>query len=90
MTTSIDLSDDLEARIALLSGRRRRSANSIIQEAIQQYVDREEAWESFQKEAETSWAEYRATGQHLTGAEARAWLRTWGTDAETEAPPCHD
>src|SRR5277367_1478114 len=27
---------------------------------------------------------------HLTGEETRAWLRTWGTDAETEAPPCHD
>jgi predicted transcriptional regulator len=62
----------------------------IVREAIPQYRDREEARESFRQEAEASWAEFQATGMHLTGDEARAWLDTWGTDAETEVPPCHN
>ena len=90
MATSIKLNDDLKARISKLSEQRKRSARWIMREAIQQYVDREEARESFKQEAEASWSEFQATGMHLTGEETRAWRRTWGTDAETEAPPCHD
>lgn len=90
MATSIKLNDDLKARISKLSEQRKRSARWIMREAIQQYVDREEARESFKQEAEASRSEFQATGMHLTGEETRAWLRTWGTDAETEAPPCHD
>lgn len=51
-------------------------------EAIQQYVDREEAL--------ASWASYKETGRHLTGEEVRAWLDTWGTDAEGPVPECHE
>jgi predicted transcriptional regulator len=90
MATSVKLNDDLKVRISKLSEQRKRSAHWIMREAIQQYVDREEARESFRQEAEASWAEFQATGMHLTGEETRAWLRTWGTDAETEVPPCHD
>jgi predicted transcriptional regulator len=90
MATSIKLNDDLKARISKLSEQRKRSAHWIMREAIQQYVDREEARESFKQEAETSWVEFQATGMHLTGDETRVWLGAWGTDAETEVPPCHD
>jgi predicted transcriptional regulator len=90
MAASIKLSDDLKIRISKLAEQRKRSAHWIMREAIQQYVDREEARESFKQEAEASWAEYQATGLHLTGDEIRAWLSKWGTDGETEVPPCHD
>jgi predicted transcriptional regulator len=83
MATTIKLNDDLKARISELSEQRKRSAHWIMREAILQYVDREEARESFKQEVEVSWSEFQATGMHLTGEETR-------TDAETEAPPCHD
>jgi len=89
MATSVELSDDVEARISRLSGQRRQSPQTIIQEAVQQYVEREEARESLRQDAEAFWADYRATGMYLPGDEARAWLRTWGTEAETEPPPLH-
>jgi predicted transcriptional regulator len=59
-------------------------------EAIRQYVEREEARESFKQEAMASWTAYQETGRHLTGQEARSWLQTWGTDAETGLPECHE
>jgi predicted transcriptional regulator len=41
-------------------------------------------------EALTSWTAYQETGQHLTGPEVRDWLKTWGTDEETDTPQCHE
>ena len=51
-------------------------------------VEREEARESFKKEALQAWREYRETGLHLSVEETAAWLDTWGSENETEAPEC--
>jgi predicted transcriptional regulator len=90
MATSVKLDDDLKGRIQDLAVQQRRSAHWIMREAIVQYVEREEARASFRQEALASWAEYQANGQHLTGGEVRDWLRSWGTEAETDPPECHD
>jgi predicted transcriptional regulator len=90
MATSIELNEDLEARILKLSAERRRPADWIMREAIQEYLEREEARVDFGQEAEASWEEFCKSGLHLTGEEMRAWLRGWGTEAETDLRPCHD
>jgi predicted transcriptional regulator len=61
-----------------------------MREAIRQYVEREEARESFKAEAHASWAAYQDTGRHLTGDETADWLNSWGTAAEIGRPACHD
>ena len=58
-------------------------------EAIEQYIEREEAHERFKQEALASWAAFKETGRHLSGQEVRAWLNTWGTDDEKAVPECH-
>jgi len=90
MATSVKLDDELKSRIQHLADARHRSAHWIMREAIRNYVEREEARESFKQEALASWAAYQETGQHLTGQEARDWLNTWGTEKETEIPECHE
>ncbi|MHB0992489.1 MAG: CopG family ribbon-helix-helix protein [Burkholderiales bacterium] len=90
MATSIKIDDDLKDRVQHLAGLRQRSAHWIMREAITQYVAREEARESFKQEALASWATYQETGRHLSGQEVRTWLSTWGTEAETAIPECHD
>lgn len=87
---SVKLDDDLKSRIQNLANQRRRSAHWLMREAIEQYVVREEARESFKQEALASWQEFQETGIHLTGEETRSWLRSWGTDKETESPECHE
>lgn len=89
MATSLKIDDTLKSRIHQLAGQRRRSPHWIMLEAIQQYVQREEARESFKQEALTSWATYKETGQHLTGKEVRTWLNTWGTEEERAVRECH-
>ena len=90
MATSLKIDDTLKSRVQHLASQRRRSPHWIMLEAIQQYVEREEARESFKQEAMASWTAYQETGRHLTGQEARSWLQTWGTDAETGLPECHE
>ncbi|WP_428374562.1 CopG family ribbon-helix-helix protein [Lichenicoccus sp.] len=90
MAVSIKLDDALKGRVQHLAASRRRSAHWIMREAIQQFVEREEARESFRHEALASWVGYRQTGQHLTGDETRDWLRRWGSEEGSEAPACHE
>ena len=51
MATSLKIDDTLKNRVHHLAGQRRRSPHWIMLEAIQQYVEREEARESFKQEA---------------------------------------
>lgn len=90
MATSIKIDETLKGRVQQLASQRRRSPHWIMLEAIRQYVEREEARESFKQEALDSWAAYKETGRHLTGQETRSWLSTWGTDDEKAAPECHE
>ena len=72
MATSLKIDEALKGRVQHLASQRRRSPHWIMLEAIQQYVDREEARESFKQEALASWMAYKETGQHLTGHKVRS------------------
>jgi predicted transcriptional regulator len=89
MAVSVKIDETLKGRVDQLARQRDRSAHWIMREAIRQYVEREEARESFREEALASWAAYRETGRHLTGAEAVQWLNLWGTEADRGMPDCH-
>ena len=90
MVTSVKINDELKDRIQNLAQIRQRSAHWIMREAINNYVDREEAKEKFKQEALNSWEKYKETGQHLTGQEISDWLESWGTSKESKVPQCHD
>ena len=90
MATSLKIDDELKGRVQQLAAQRDRSPHWIMREAIRQYVEHEEARESFRQEAMASWTTFRETGRHLTGEEITAWLSDWGTDAEAGLPDCHD
>jgi len=90
MATSVKIDDALKSRVQRLANARRRSSHWIMREAIEQYVEREEARENFKQEALASWAAYQETGRHVTGQEVRAWLNSWGTEEEKAVPECHE
>jgi predicted transcriptional regulator len=89
MATSLKIDNTLKSRVHHLANQRRRSSHRIMLEAIQQYVERDEARESFKQEAFAFWTAYKETGRHLTGEEVRTWLNTWGADDERAVPECH-
>lgn len=89
MALSVKLDDELNARIHRLADNSNRSPQSIVHEAVQQYVDKEEATAIREQQALEALRDYRETGLHLTGREVTDWLDTWGTGQEIDAPECH-
>ncbi|MDP1605970.1 MAG: ribbon-helix-helix protein, CopG family [Rhodocyclaceae bacterium] len=66
---SLKLEQAEHERLKSLADARNRKPHFLMKEAIRQYLDREEARESFKQEALASWQAYQETGQHLTGGE---------------------
>lgn len=89
MSISVKIDDETESRLSKLAAARQTSTDGLMREAIEQFVEREEHRESFKLEAERSWQDFQQSSQHLTGEELRAWLDTWGTEAESDPPECH-
>lgn len=84
-TTTLKLDEAIKNRVGRLAESRRRSAHWLMREAIREYVEREEARESFRQSAIAAWEEFQATGAHVTGDEADDWLARLQTGEE--APP---
>jgi len=90
MATSIKIDNDLKSRIQNLATQKNRSPHWLMRQAINEYVDREEAREDFKQEALDAWKRYQETGRHLSHQETQQWLATWGTEHEQDVPECHE
>jgi len=87
--TSIKLEKQIKQRINHLAEARHRSSHSMMIEAINQYLEREERLEQFRDEMEDVWIEYQRTGLHATSEEVFAWMDSWFIDNEKPVPECH-
>jgi predicted transcriptional regulator len=88
-TTSLKLDSALKERIHRLAAARRRSSHWIMREAVEQYVEREEKREQLRQDALAAWADYQATGLHVTAEEADAWLARLEAGNHAAIPKCH-
>ncbi|MFO1159820.1 MAG: ribbon-helix-helix protein, CopG family [Reyranellaceae bacterium] len=86
---SIKLADDERARLASLASARKRSSHYLMREAIQQYLTREEARQSFRDEADEARRDYEKAGLHVTHAEVKARVNSLGTSRPKRAPKWH-
>ncbi len=85
-TMGVKLDEQTRERLKVLGEARRRSAHWLMREAIREYLNREEAAERRNLEADEAWAEYQRTGQFFGNEAMTAWLNTWGTDKEGPCP----
>jgi predicted transcriptional regulator len=88
-TVGVKIDPLMKQRLQRLAKARHRTPHWVMREAIEQYVTREEKREALHQDALQAWQEYEETGLHVTGDEAIAWLETWGTKGEKDAPQCH-
>jgi predicted transcriptional regulator len=88
-TTSLKLDAEIRTRLQQLAQTRRRSSHWLMREAIEQYVEREERREQLRQDALAAWAEYQATGLHVTADEADAWLAQLEAGEDVEPPRLH-
>jgi predicted transcriptional regulator len=87
-STSIKLDDEMKGRIRSLAQARQRTSESIVQEAVSQYVEREEQRDALRRDTLTAWDEAQTSGLHVTHAEVDRWLESWGTEDERPNPEC--
>ncbi len=79
---SIPIDDDTRRRLDALAERSRQTRESLAAEALAHYLAVDD-WQTAQIEA--GLADLDA-GREVSHEEASAWLRSWGTESEGEAP----
>ena len=82
---NLKLDPDTEAQVQRIAEARQQPIERVMKDAVEQYVDQEQ----WRLDAAAAWANYRATGLHLTGDEADAWLARLETGEDVDAPVCH-
>ena len=87
--TSIKLSVELRERLQNLAKVRHRTPHSLMIQALETYIAREEQRESLRHEAMAAYNEFILTGLHVTAEEADAWFAELEAGNDVEPPKCH-
>lgn len=85
-TTGVKLDDQTRERLKALGALKQRSTHWLMQEAIREYLDREEAVEARNQEADEAWDAYRRAGEFVSNESMTAWLDEWGSEEEGPCP----
>ena len=83
--TSVRMPDDLLQRLDSMATRLRRSKGWIINDAVREYLEREERQQRRDEETREALAELDAA-QVVDGDEVLAWIDSWGSENEREPP----
>lgn len=86
---SLKLTPASRQRLRHLAELQRRPAHALAREAIEKYLEQEEARIKRNQEADEAWKHYQDTGLHVTGEDAIAWIKSWGAPDELPKPLCH-
>ena len=73
-STSIKLREGYRERLKALAAKRDTTPNQLMNEAILDYVEREEKRAAFLQEARERWDEYKLTGERISREEAEEWI----------------
>ena len=83
--TSVRMPDDLMRRLDAAAERLRRSKGWLINDAVREYLEREDKRLRRLEETKDALAELDA-GELIDGDAVLTWLDSWGTDHEREPP----
>ena len=86
INTGVKLDESLHARLKTLSLSKDRTPHWLMKTAIEEYVEREEAYEREKREDMERWERYQFTGQAVSHDAVEAWLSSWGSENELPCP----
>jgi len=87
---AVKLDQATRERLKRLADSKDRSTHWMLREAVAQFVEREEKREAFRQAGLQAWADYQATGRHVTHDEADAWLAKLEAGEEASTTECHN
>jgi len=85
-TMGVKLDEEIRTRLKNLGKSRDRSPHWLMKKAISEFLEREEALEIRNQEADEAYNEYLATGQSVSYEAMDLWLESWGRDKESTCP----
>lgn len=83
--TSVRMPDELLDQLEQTAVKLRRSKGWIINDAVREYLSREDRKARMLDDTRQALADIKA-GRVVDGEEVMDWLESWGTDAEREPP----
>lgn len=83
----VKLDPEIRDRLERLSEIKHRSAHWLMKEAITRYLEQEEYNEQLNRETLARWQEAEQ-GKVVSHQAVSKWLDTWGTDEDSDRPPC--
>ena len=83
----VKLDPAIRDRLERLSEVKHRSPHWLMKEAITRYLEQEEYSEQLNQETLARWQEAEQ-GKIISHQAVNQWLDTWGTDEESDRPPC--
>jgi predicted transcriptional regulator len=86
---NVGIDPELDERLDRLAADQNRPKQFIIDEALGEYLLREEQLAGERREIEESWEHYQRTGLHLTNDEVMAWLERRARGEDIPMPECH-
>jgi len=85
----LEFKPETTARLQRLASAVHRTSDSIVEEAVEEYVARAEEREEFLQSGVAAYEHYRATGLHVTGDEMDAWMLKVEAGEDAPPPECH-
>ncbi len=83
--TTVRLQLEVEQHLEAIASRLQRSKGWVINQALSEYIERQlheqERWQQTLKAMESA-----AQGKVVDASEVHAWLNSWGTESEQDAP----
>lgn len=83
----VKLDPKISVRLENLGKVKHRSPHWLMKEAIAQYLEQEEYNQQLKQETLARWKEAEQ-GKVVTNHAVNKWLDTWGTNRESDRPPC--
>jgi predicted transcriptional regulator len=83
----VKLDPEIKDRLEQLGEIKHRSVHWLMKEAIARYLEQEEYNEQLNQETVSRWQEAEQ-GKVVSHQAVSEWLDTWGTDEESDRPPC--
>ena len=86
---SIRIRKDQQIRLTAIAQARDRTAHALAIKALDEFIEKEEARLSYERQAVTAYEKLQATGLHVSADELKAWARSLGTPTPEKIPACH-
>ena len=86
INTAVKLDEALHTRLKALGAIKDRTPHWLMRAAIEEYIEREEAYEREKQEDMERWQRYQSTSHAIPHAQVAEWLESIGSDRELPCP----